>query len=61
MGVKEPGVNHVCDQVQKVDCCFEMVADCKGLRPKPWIGALSKTFYVGTDKSPDAWQMYTRD
>ena len=27
MGVKEPGVNHVCDQVQKVDCCFEMVAD----------------------------------
>ena len=34
---------------------------CKGLRPKPWIGALSKAFYVGTDKSPDAWQMYTRD
>ena len=34
---------------------------CKSLRPKPRIGALSKAFYVGTEKSLDAWQTYTRD
>ena len=58
VGVKELGVNHVCDQVQKVALLhwggegWDPTLHCKSLRPKPRIGALSKAFYVGTDKPP---------